>query len=239
MHFIPEGTISLPDLVEMVVAQLYGQDAIAEIDKIENGEVTSFQLDGETLQQRSMYVIRAGVKIPYIEDGQRWDGVTEQIRLALSSGKLTAYVDTKSNQEQPIPKSYWMDEVPASLTVYSGAFRSSPKPEFEDCSVYVGQKVAVDWIAALNPPEESSASKDKRGRPSTKDYEAFEETLKRHAVRLGSAWIALKTNAELAEQTRKWMNADLDISNDVIPGQRMAETRISAMRVEGRIPPKE
>jgi len=239
LHFIPKGSISLPELVEMVVAELYGQDAIAEIDSVEDGEITSFEMEGQTYQQRTMYVYRAGEKVSAFEDAQRWDCVTEKIRVALSRGELPVSITTSSNQEWSIPKDYWMDEVPASLTVHSGALKNSPKPEFEDCTAYVEMGEAQKWVAALNPPEESPTSKGKRGRPITIEYEVFEETLNIHAKALGGdEWIARKTNAELAKQTRQWMGKDPSISNDGIPKQRMAEMRIAMMRTEGRLQSK-
>lgn len=97
-------------------------------------------------------------------------------------------------------------------------------------------KVEPEPAPAIDIPAEGK--QDKRGRPSKNDYEAFEAIIKSQADRLGDDWFALKTNAALAEQTRKWMAADLDISDDVIPKQRMAEKRIATMRKEGRLPPR-
>ena len=153
--------ISLSDLTKRAVAILHGEGAVAEIEGTGlSDESTSFQDDGETIEQRPMYVVRAGAKISAMEDGQRWDGARGRIQTALSKGELTAYTLTSSNQKRLISIDYWRDYIHASLTLHDGTFTYSPKPKLEGLPVYVKGKKAQKWLTALTPPS------DKAGDPS-------------------------------------------------------------------------
>ena len=91
--FVPKGNYSLKNLIERVVERRHGGNAIAEVT-IHGGE---HHLETE----------RAGERIPYHEDGERWESARESIRQALEAGILTASFEDSNAREKYIPKSDW------------------------------------------------------------------------------------------------------------------------------------
>ena len=241
MSYKLKDPISLKDFVEMVVARIHGQGAVAKIDN--NGirfpdKVTSFKVGDKTHQQGKGYVSRAGKKITFAEDCERWDGAKNLIYEAFSENELRLYVRLIKGDLYPVDETDFQDGK-ARRAFESNNQEYSEHSEQIGQPVYLEQQTAMDWLEAQFPPEEPFSPKDKRGRPTTNDYDAFEKTLRSQTERLGGdEWIAQKTNAELAKRTRKWMGKDPNISNDGIPGQRAAADRIAKMRTRGKIPPK-
>jgi hypothetical protein len=87
-HTPPEA-ISFLSLVELIVKQRYGSDAIADI--------TTHVL-GKGKKSRTV-LKRAGKPINYIKDSKdsnRWDTAKEAIRQACNKGELTACVCRKT-----------------------------------------------------------------------------------------------------------------------------------------------
>ena len=202
-YFALKDEITLPDLVEKVVARLHGQGAIAEIERHGYGgeeTETSFQINDKledaspaikeavaikraesaeswleekgttegfedswqqhikpTHRQRPRHVVRAGKKVPSLEDDKRWNGAREKVRVALAKGDMTAYIKPPSDQERSVPRDYWKDDVPASLSVHDGRLMYSPEPEYEGLPVYVKGDAAQNWMTKLGPPSDTPA----------------------------------------------------------------------------------
>lgn len=237
MHFVQKDTISIADIVEKVVAELHGENAIAEIDNVRTAkEGTTFEMDGITYNQRTRYLVRAGEEISELEDAERWDGAAETIRLALSEGEITAYVTTKQNSEKIIPKAYWAEAIPASLSILKGILAMPPEQDFADCSVYVQISELNKWLVLPNPEMIDDTKTKALGRPISNNYAEFEQTLLRNMKRLGGDWTLGKSNAEIAMQTQIWMLKIPNVTEAEVPGDRAAKEWISIMRKEQRIP---
>ena len=238
MHFVPKDTTCIADIVEMVVAELHGENAIAEIDNVRTAEEgTSSEMDGVTYNQRTRYLVCAGEEISELEDAERWDGAAETIRQALSLGGLTAYVLAKNNLEQPIPKPYWDQEVIPSITIHRGTLQNSPIPELSNSSVFVYLYDFLTWLRVLVNPGEQKPDKT-RGRPHI-DPRRFKKILNIKSSEFGGdKWISRQTNQKLAEQTIIWMGNDPTISDQETPKLRAAEGWIATMRENKEIPSK-
>ncbi len=192
----PKDSISIPDLVGMVVAKLHGQDAIAELEKVSEGEqkgelkitygkVTSFQDNKETIEQREEYVFRAGKKISTTEDGKRWNEAKKKIQDALLSEILKAHAMTKYGTEWAIGGDYWQD-IGVFMVFETGNLENSDLTELADRHVYLGRVAAMDWLATLpgtgahapaEAEQDNPAPKKKRekGEPKTSTISGWKD----------------------------------------------------------------
>lgn len=258
MSLIPEDLISLPELVEMVVAKIHGQDAIDELEpdpqghgiRIEYGEVTSFQdgKDSPILQQRAMYVFRAGKKILSTDDDQRWDGAREKIQTALSDGEIRAYILLKSGHLIRVPKKYWQGD-DAWRVFETGNLEKPDDPEQEGQPVYV-KPAAIVWAGVLTGPGGTEIEdKPRRGPRKRINYNVFETTVLALCKRMGDDWTKRRANQTIAKSAIAQMKnkADEDenqgnpdgLKKTAIPGKTTARSCVASMRASKRILPKE
>ena len=156
-EFVPRDSIDLPELTEMVVKELYGQGAITDVEGFGySGKETSFEVDGETHRQRPRYVIRDGKKISAKDDARNWADAREVIRVALSNGDLMALV-----HDDAVPRSYWEDDTPASVTVHRGTLTNPPDSAFNGLPVRVEREAAQRWVKTLRTENASGSPKNK------------------------------------------------------------------------------
>jgi hypothetical protein len=129
-------------------------------------------MDGKTYQQRKEYVFRAGKKISFKEDAERWNGAKEKIQAALSNVELTAHTTTGADMEYAVPKEYWQGE-DAWRVLETGNLENPNPTELADRPVYLGQQAAMDWLETLpgtgaSPPKAAlQKMKDGRVKPCT------------------------------------------------------------------------
>lgn len=176
MLFVPKGSISLPDVVEIVVARCHGQDAIAAYEGMgHSGKETTFETrkgSGKFGQQRPMYVVRAGKKILFTKEAERWDGAKNQIQAALSKDQLTARTTTESGKEYDVPKEYWHGE-DAWRVFETGNLENPESSELAGRPVYLDRASAMGWVETLpgheaSPPDSSlQKMQDERVKPDT------------------------------------------------------------------------
>ena len=88
-HTTPPESISYNNLVELAVKQRHGSDAIAELTNHEDGTVE-----------------RAGKRIDYFENCERWDSAKDTIIQACYAGELVAYVCNESGTVKKIDRQY-------------------------------------------------------------------------------------------------------------------------------------
>ncbi|MFP6743132.1 MAG: hypothetical protein VCD33_16155, partial [Alphaproteobacteria bacterium] len=158
--------------MEPVVARLYGQDAIAEIEKTSLGKITSFK-DGKTLKQREQFVHRAGDKILLTEDEQRRVDAEKKIQSALSKGQLVASVKSVSAGELTVPPEYWKDK-DRWMTLYTGLLRWE-KGVFVADEAKTGifgtiERRKVDKIFLEGLDEHSQSGRDLSASPNAGNY---------------------------------------------------------------------
>lgn len=135
--FVPKGNYSLKDLVERVVERRHGRNAIAEVT-IHSGK-------------KHLEVERAGERILYHEDGERWESARETIRQALEVGTLTACLQDSNSKELCIPKSDW--EIPKGdsfvdsyFTICAGTLQHGGGRSLIGALVYISTKEAEEFL---------------------------------------------------------------------------------------------
>jgi len=135
MEYVSSGNIALTELIELVVKQKHGEDAIAEptIHDVGKGK------------KRRIEVERTGKRIPYTVDIERWGSAREAIRSAVEVGELTAYAKDANGLEQRLMKDDW-NEKTTWRTLITGKYEYENKPELYGQLVYFRERETNDFL---------------------------------------------------------------------------------------------
>lgn len=138
MGLVFSGNKNLLELVELVVAKQYGNDAIAKPTVYDMGE-------GE---ESWVEVERAGKRILYTVDIERWESAREHIREASHAGMLVSYVANSSGEEKRLTKDGWEKET-VWRTLLTGKNEHEIELGFDKQTIYFRDSNAKNFISRI------------------------------------------------------------------------------------------
>lgn len=158
MPLIPPGNYLLIKLIENIVAQKYGKDAIAKCTIRASKKGEPFEL----------FVTRAGKEIPKEEDDKRWEEASEAVHEAILDERLKAYVSAEDGLEEHITIDEWerdQDNVKFEDhqewdTLWTGNLSWKAKPAFDGQPVYFQDNEANEFLNTLGVQSEPKEEKD-------------------------------------------------------------------------------
>lgn len=145
MHFVPEGTIGILDLLQSIVAFRHGKQAVApaEVWNDEKGEI---------------YVTRGGGETSYKEDVARWESVRNEMHDALRTGELIAMV-LPQNGRINVPLVYW-DMFVAERSLWDGKLQNvnSSNVDLAGLSIFMDSVLVHNWLRGKNEEHSNLSS---------------------------------------------------------------------------------
>jgi len=197
-HTTPQESISYQNLVELIVKQLHGGDAIAEITG--NRDVVK-------KKKHRMEVERAGKWIDYFEDCERGDSAKDTIIQACYAGTLVAYVCNETGGVKKIDRQYWDEDssvvvkrekqywknedkqapdwverqkTPYWYALSTGVYQSSKLPTFYNQTVYFKEEEATSFVDTLDgktATKPTGQKVNKGGRPFADEHNEIAEKI--------------------------------------------------------------
>lgn len=183
---IPKGHTGACELLERTVAEMYGSDAVARIQKVElfSDEVIEFE-DGSRPRGVRAEITRAGRVISKQKDDSQWKYAQDAIISALVIGTLKAFVEHPvTKQPYRIMAEHWREEV-SSLAFQYGTYKCASDSalrdqviffEDQECEAFLS-KESLTQGSPLSEPPKLVVEQMPKANPPLKVIEAWVESI--------------------------------------------------------------
>jgi hypothetical protein len=163
MKSIPVGFVGVKELVELLIAHLYGPSELENLENIEFVERTHTSNKDVSEKFQDIIAEQGGKKVLYMDVAKRAEQCRERIQLAMKLRELDGLVQPDpASLPQRIGVDYWGDDGCGWRAMLTGEYDSPEDRDniLSEHTIYVEEESAISWVSRASINKLSSGESE-------------------------------------------------------------------------------